>query len=85
MNLPMEILIALNVAGWSLAFYLGKRQFDDLTRRLESLSTQMNTLVTRQECRDIHKRLHAQVDEMDAKVDRHGERLARVEVAAGKG
>ena len=84
MNLSSELLMALNAAGWGLAFWLGKRQFDGMTGKIEALSDKINGLVTRGECQGIHNRIHARVDEIDAKSDSQGERLARVEVAAGK-
>ena len=84
MNLSSELLMALNAAGWGLAFWLGKKQFDGMTGKIEALSDKINGLVTRGECQGIHNRLHVRVDEVDAKTDSQGERLARVEVAAGK-
>ena len=41
-------------------------------------------MVSLAECRGIYNRLNVRCDELDAKIDNHGERLARVEVAAGK-
>lgn len=84
MNLFSELLIALNGAGWGLAFWLGKRQFDAMAAKIEALTDKINGLVTRGECQGIHNRLHVRCDELDAKQDSYGERLARVEVAAGK-
>ena len=84
MNLSSELLMALNAAGWGLAFWLGKRQFDGMTAKIEALADKVNGLVTRGECQGIHNRLRVHVDEVDAKTDSQGERLARVEVAAGK-
>ena len=84
MNLYSELLMALNATGWGLAFWLGKRQFDGMTGKIEALTDKINGLVTRGECQGIHNRLHVRVDEVDAKTDSQGERLARVEVAAGK-
>ena len=84
MNLPSELLIALNGAGWGLAFWLGKRQFDAMAAKIEALTDKINGLVTRVECQCIHNRLHVRCDELDAKQDSYGARLARVEVAAGK-
>ena len=84
MNLSNELLMALNAVGWSLAIWLGKRQFDGMNGKIEALGDKINGLVTRGECQDIHNRIYARVDEIDAKSDSQGERLARVEVAAGK-
>ena len=84
MNLSSELLMALNAAGWGLAFWLDKRQFDSMTGKIEALSDKINSMVSRSECRDIHNRLHVRADELDTKIDNHGERLTRVEVAAGK-
>ena len=84
MNLSSELLMALNAAGWGLAFWLGKRQFDGMTGKIEAMADKINGLVTRGECQDIHNRLHVRADELDTKIDNHGERIARVEVAAGK-
>lgn len=84
MNLPVEILIALNVAGWTLACWLGKRWFDALSDEIKTMASQFHTVVTRAECRGIHNRIHQHMDEVDTKVDNHGERLARVEVVADK-
>ena len=84
MNLSSELLIALNTAGWGLAFWLGKRQFDSMAAKIEALSAELRGQVSRGECQGIHNRLHVRCDELDAKQDSYGERLARVEVAAGK-
>ena len=84
MNLSSELLMALNAAGWGLAFWLGKRQFDGMTRKIEALTDKFSSVVTRSECQGIHNRLHVRADELDSKIDNHGERIARVEVAAGK-
>ena len=84
MNLSSELLMALNAAGWGLAFWLGKLQFDAMTRKIEALMDKFSSVVTRSECQDIHNRLHVRADELDTKIDNHGERIARVEVAAGK-
>ena len=84
MNLSSELLMALNATGWGLAFWLGKRQFDGMTAKIEALADKINGMVSRGECRDIHNRLDVRADELDSKIDNHGERLARVEVAAGK-
>ena len=84
MNLSSELLMALNAAGWGLAFWLGKRQFDAMTRKIEVLMDKFSSVVTRSECQGIHNRLHVRADELDTKIDNHGERIARVEVAAGK-
>ena len=83
-NLTSEFLIALNAAGWGLAFWLAKRQFSEMTAKIEALSEKFSSVVTRPECQGIHNRLHVRADELDSKIDNHGERLARVEVAAGK-
>ena len=84
MNLSTELLMGLNAAGWSLAFWLGKRQFEAMAAKIETLTEKFNSAVSRQECQSIHNRLHMRCDEMDAKLDSHGERLAGLEVAAGK-
>ena len=84
MNLSSELLMALNAAGWGLAFWLGKRQFDGMTGKIEAMTDKFSGMVTRGECQGIHNRIDHRMDEIDTKIDNHGERLARVEVAAGK-
>ena len=84
MNLSSELLMALNAAGWGLAFWLGKRQFDGMTGKIEAMADKINGLVTRGECQGIHNRIHSRVDEIDVKSDSQGERIARLEVVAGK-
>ena len=84
MNLSSELLMALNAAGWGLAFWLGKRQFDSMAGKIEAMADKINGLVTRGECQGIHNRIHNRVDEVDVKTDSQGERLARLEVVAGK-
>lgn len=84
MNLSSEMLMALNAAGWGLAFWLGKRQFDGMAGKIEAMTDKINGLVTRGECQGIHNRIHNRVDEVDVKTDSQGERIARLEVVAGK-
>ena len=87
MSITLEALLVgavINTAGWVIAGYCVKRWADTVSRDLKALGTEIRQMVSRAECRDIHNRLHVRCDEMDAKIDNHGERLAGVEVAAGK-
>ena len=80
MSITLEALLVgavINTAGWVIAGYCVKRWADTVSRDLKALGTEIRQMVSRAECRDIHNRL-------DAKIDNHGERLAGVEVAAGK-
>lgn len=87
MNITLDALLAgavFNTVGWVIAGYCVKRWADTVSRDIKSLSAEIKHLVTRAECRDIHNRIHARCDELDAKIDNHGQRIAGVEVAAGK-
>ena len=87
MSITLEALLVgavINTAGWVIAGYCVKRWADTVSRDLKALGTEIRQMVSRAECRDIHNRLHVRCDEMDAKIDNHGERLAGVEVTAGK-
>ena len=74
----------INTAGWVIAWYCVKRWADTVSCDIKALMAEIRQMVSRAECRDLHNRLHVRCDEMDAKIDNHGERLAGVEVAAGK-
>ena len=87
MSITLEALVVgavINTAGWVIAGYCVKRWADTVSRDLKALGVEIRQMVSLAECRDIHNRLHARCDWMDAKIDNHGERLAGVEVAVGK-
>ena len=87
MSITLEALVVgavINTAGWMIAGYCVKRWADTVSRDLKALGAEIRQMVSLAECRDIHNRLYVRCDEMDAKIDNHGERLAGVEVAAGK-
>ena len=87
MSITLEALVVgavINTAGWVIAGYCVKRWADTVSRDLKALGAEIRQMISRAECRDIHNRLDVRYDEMDAKIDNHGERLAGVEVAAGK-
>ena len=87
MSITLEALLVgavINTAGWVIAGYCVKRWADTVSRDLKALGAEIRQMVSRAECRDINMRLHTRGDEMDAKIDNHGERLAGLEVAAGK-
>lgn len=87
MSITLEALVVgavINTAGWLIAGYCVKRWADAVSRDLKALGAEIRQMVSLAECRDIHNRLHVRCDKMDAKIDNHGERLAGVEVAAGK-
>ena len=87
MDVSSELIMGfmgLNAAGWTLALGLGKKQFSDMGAKLEAMGDKINGMVTRSECQGIHNRIHNRVDEVDTKSDSQGERIARLEVAAGK-
>ena len=67
-----------------IAWYCVKRWADTVSRDLKALGAEIRQMVSLTECRGIYNRLNVRCDELDAKIDNHGERLARVEVAAGK-
>ena len=73
--------------------YLDKQQLMDiqvlstlgLTKDdIKALGAEIRQMVSLAECRDIRNRLYVRCDGMETKIDNHGERLAGVEVAAGK-
>ena len=87
MSITLEALVVgavINTAGWVIAWYCVKRWADTVSRDLKALGAEIRQMVSLAECRGIHNRLNVRCDELDAKIDNHGERLARVEVAAGK-
>lgn len=87
MSITLEALVVgavINTAGWVIAGYCVKRWADTVSRDLKALGAEIRQMVSRAECRNIHNRLDVRCDGMDAKIDNHGERLAGVEVAAGK-
>lgn len=87
MSITLEALVVgavINTAGWMIAGYCVKRWADTVSRDLKALGAEIRQMVSVAECRNIHNRLDVRCDEMDAKIDNHGERLAGVEVAAGK-
>ena len=87
MNITLEALVVgavINTAGWVIAWYCVKRWADTVSRDLKALGAEIRQMVSLDEFRGIHNRLNVRCDELDAKIDNHGERLARVEVAAGK-
>ena len=87
MSITLEALVVgvvINTAGWLIAGYCVKRWADTVSRDLKALGAEIRQMVCSAECRDIRNRLYVRCDGMDAKIDNHGERLAGVEVAAGK-
>ena len=87
MSITLEALVVgavINTVGWLIAGYCVKRWSDTVSRDIKALGAEIRQMVSLAECRDIHNRLHVRCDGMDAKIDNHGERLAGVEVAAGK-
>ena len=87
MDVSSELIMGfmgLNAAGWTLALGLGKKQFSDMGKKIEVLSDKINGMVTRGECQGVHNRIHSRIDEIDVKSDSQGERIARLEVVAGK-
>ena len=87
MSITLEALVVgavINTVGWLIAGYCVKRWSDTVSCDIKALGSEIRQMVSRAECRDIHMRLHTRGDEMDAKLDSHGERLAGLEVAAGK-
>ena len=87
MSVTLEALVVgavINTAGWVIAGYCVKRWADTVSRDLKSLGAEIRQMVSLAECRDIRNRLYVRCDGMEAKIDNHGERLAGVEVAAGK-
>ena len=87
MSITLEAFVigaALNTAGWVIAGYCVKRWADTVSRDIKALGAEIRQMVSLAECRDIRNRLYVRCDGMDAKIDNHGERLAGVEVAAGK-
>ena len=87
MSITLEALVVgavINTAGWVIAWYCVKRWADTVSRDLKALGAEIRQMVSLTECRGIYNRLNVRCDELDAKIDNHGERLARVEVAAGK-
>ena len=87
MIITLEALVVgavINTAGWVIAGYCVKRWADTVSRDLKALGAEIRQMVSLAECRDIHNRLYVRCDELDAKIDNHGQRIAGVEVAAGK-
>ena len=87
MSITLEALVVgavINTVGWLIAGYCVKCWADTVSRDLKALGAEIRQMVSRAECRDIYMRLRTRGDEMDAKLDSHGERLAGLEVAAGK-
>ena len=87
MSITLEALVVgalINTAGWVIAWYCVKRWADTVSRDLKALGAEFRQMVSLAECRDFRNRLYVRCYEIDAKIDNHVERLARVEVAAGK-
>ena len=87
MSMTLEALLvafAVNTCGWLIAGYCVKRWADGVVADIKALVAEIKSMVPRSECRDIHNRIHNRIDEIDAKTDSNGERIAGLEVAAGK-
>ena len=87
MSLSLDALLSgliVNTFGWGVACWCVKRWADGVTRDIRDMAKQVNTVVSRSECQVIYNRVHARIDEGDAKHDDLAQRVARLEVVAGK-
>ena len=87
MNLSLEALLTgliLNTFGWAVACWCVKRWADGVSHEIKELTKHLGAVITRAEYQHACERLYIALDERDAKNDDLAQRVARLEVVAGK-
>ena len=87
MNLSLEALLTgliLNTFGWAVACWCVKRWADGVSRDIKELTRNLGAVITRAEYQHAFERLYISMDERDSKHDDLAQRVARLEVVAGK-